>query len=349
MAYKKKEWSTEDARNFFRKLVKSGPWAPVYLLMGSEHFLLADAVSRLLQASFPEGPDDFNYNEYDAREDKATDVISACETLPMFADKRVVRVRNVDTWKVEDLNKVAEYVEHPATTTLLILEAESLPKRSGAAKKIHAAKQVAKMGFEPMDSAEVIQWIEKRQSRKYFLRISRAVATDMVEFMGESLEPIDHALEKLMLFTGATRESPQTIHKKTLDDVIVDARMRSVFELTDALTQRDCALSIQTYRNMILHGGSPLGSISMIAREFRGMLLSANGTQRGIAEADIAKLIGAPPWTVKKYLQKSRRFSELELQEIIKSTTATASKLTSSRLHDDLHMEQLIVQICHPR
>lgn len=344
----KKQRSTEEGRAFFRRLIKEGPWVPVYLVMGTERFLIQEAIGRLVRSVFPDESDDFNDARFDAREDSAIDVVAACETLPMFAQRRVVRVRNVDNWKVADLNNLAAYIERPSDTTLLIMEAESLPKRSKAARTIHASDNVASVQFDAMDTHETIQWAGRR-SRKYHLRMNRQTATQLVDHVGDSLEALDRALEKLMLFTGAKKDAPANVTTDTLDEVIVDARMRSVFELTDALAKRDMARSVRTYRRMRLYGDSPLGAVSMIAREFRGMLTARAGKRSNASDAEIAKLIGSPPWVVKKYVQSARAFTNDELHSILKRATRTAAALTSSRLDDDLHVERLILEICTPR
>lgn len=344
----KKQRSTEEGREFFRRLVKKGPWAPVYLLMGTERFLIQEAIDRLVRSVFPDGPDDFNDARFDAHEHSAADVVAACETLPMFADRRVVRVRNVSMWKAGDLNALSAYIERPADTTLLILDAETLPKKSNAARAIHASKNVASIQFDAMDTHDTIQWAGRR-AKRYHIRLNRHTATLLVDHVGDSLESLDRALEKLMLFAGANQEKPVAITEEILDEVVVDARMRSVFELTDALATRDLARSIRTYRRMRLHGDSPIGTISMIAREFRGMLTAQIGAQQRATDAQIAKLVGSPPWAVKKYTQRARAFTRDELQTILKHTTQVAAELTSSRLDKDLHVERLILEICTPR
>lgn len=343
----KKQRSTEEGRAFFRRLVKEGAWAPVYLLMGTERFLIQEANDRLVKSVFPEGPDDFNDARFDAHDDSASDVVAACDTLPMFAEKRVVRVRNVNQWKANDLKVLARYIARPLDTTLLILDAESLPKKSKAARDIHASKQVASIRFDAMDTHETVQWAGRRAGR-YHVRLNRQSATQLVDHVGDSLEALDRTLEKLMLFTGAKKDNPQNITVEVLEEVVVDARMRSVFELTDSLGRRDLPRSIRTYRRMRLHGQQPLGVVSMIAREFRGMLTAQVGAQHRASDAEIAKMIGSPPWVVKKYAQRARAFHREELQSILKHTTQVAAELTSSRLQDDLHVERLILKICTP-
>ena len=345
----KKKYSSQDGRAFFMRLAKEGPWAPVYLLMGSERYLLNEAVDRLTKSVFPGTPDDFNYSLFDAREHSSADVIAACEMLPMMAEKRVVRLRNLDAWKAAELVNLAHYVERPSETTLLIMDATGLALQSDAAKRINKATSVAMMGFESMNPSDTANWVTRRGKTPYRLLIRRDLAAHIVENVGESLETLDRALERLMLFVGTRPEDEDTIiTQEMVDEVIVDSRMRSVFELTDALSRKDLESAVRIYRRMRLHGDNPIGTVSMIAREFRGMLTVVEGAREGKDERSMATLVGGPPWALKKYRENARRFQRSELHDIHRMITQTAGELTSSRLKDDLHIERLFLRICRP-
>lgn len=347
----KKKYTSQDGRAFFVRLAKEGAWAPVYLLMGSEHYLLSEAIERLTKTVFPGAPDDFNYSTFDAKEHSAADVIAACEMLPMFAEKRVVRLRNLQEWRVADLTGLAHYVERPSETTLLIMDSSTgLTLNSDAAKRIDKAPSIAKMGFESMNATDTAAWVTRRGKTHYRLLIRNDLAAHMVEYLGESLETLDRALERLMLFIGAAPDAGDTIVSQAMiDDVVVDSRMRSVFELTDALVRKDIDHATRIYRRMRLHGDSSVGTVAMIAREFRGILAVTEGGLQGADDRSMATLVGGPPWALKKHRENARRFQRRELHAIVQMIAQTAAELTSSRLSDDLHVERLFVRICRPQ
>lgn len=345
----KQKFNAEEGRSFFRRLAKDGPWAPIYLLMGSERYLVQEAIDRLIRAYFPEGPDDFNFSAFDAREVPATEVISACEMLPIFAEKRVVRLRNLDAWRAADLQVLAYYAESPSESTLLIMEASSFPKNSDASKRIHAAKSVVQTGFDGLNSKDTSAWVVRRGKTAYNLLIRNDLAAHIVDNVGDSLDALDRALEGLTVFVGAPKDGEGTIiTQEHIDAVVVDARMRTVFELTDALVHRDLVRATKIYRRMRLHGDSSVGTVAMIAREFRGLLSAVEGQREGADERRVATLTGGPPWALKKHRENGRRFHPQELRSIVQAIAQTATELTSSRLKDDLHVERLILRICQP-
>lgn len=339
--------SREEGRDFFRRLAAEGPWTSVYLLTGSETFLIQEAVDRLMKAGSPEGPDDFNFSSFDAKEDNADDVIIACDLLPMFRDRRIVRLRNLDAWKQADLTTFAAWVENPLESTLLIATMGALDQRLNAVKRILAAPATCYISFDELEVQDTVQWVGRRAQQRYKLRMSLEVAGQIVEYVGTSLETLDRALERLSLFIGARAEDEfGDVSSAMVDEIVADSRVRSVFELTDALSTRDLARSVRIFRQMQLHGESPQGAISLIARQFRGILVAQEMGRGNLDKGQAAQLIGCPPFAVDNYLRHARNFSRDQLLGILQRITRTDHLLKSSRLDEDLHVERLMLEVC---
>ena len=339
--------SQEEGRNFFRKLAENGPWAPIYVITGSESFLIREAVERLTRAVFPDTPDDFNFSAFDAVEHSANAVVSASEMLPMFKNKRVVQLRNLDAWKKSDIDTLADYAENPLDTTLLIIQATTLDLRLTGIKKLLGAPGTAEISFDELDVNDTVQWVGRRANQRYRMRMSLEVAGQIVEYVGTSLATLDRALERLSLFLGDPPEGQTAeVLPETVDEIVADSRVRSVFEMTDALTNKDLARSVRIFRRMQLHGESPQGALSLIARQFRGMLVAQELARGNVDRGKAAAMIGCPPFAVDKYVQQARRFQRDELLAILQSITRADHLLKSSRLDDELHVERLMLQIC---
>lgn len=347
MATKQKADVIQEGRDFFRRLIKEGPWAPVYILSGPEDFLVTEALDRLMRHVFPNGPDDFNFASFDAREASAADVSAACEMVPMFADRRVVRLRNFDAWKANDLATMHAYLEQPMESTLLIIDGDPPPATTKVGKAIRDASSIVHIRFESMNASDTANWVGRRGKSHHRLLIRRDLAAHIVENVGESLETLDRALERLSLYIGGGDDrEPAVVTQEMIDEVIVDSRTRSIFDMTRALTQRDIETAVHIYRRMRLYGDSSIGAVSMIAREFRGILLAQEASREGRSDSQLASLLGCPPWSVKNFRQHARSFQRQELHHILEAITDTAAKLTSSRLDDELHVERLMLRIC---
>lgn len=341
--------SREEGREFFRRLAAEGPWTSVYILTGSETFLIQEAIDRLMKAGAPEGPDDFNFSAFDAKEDNADDVIIACDMLPMFKDRRLVRLRNLDAWKQGDLTTLANWVENPLDSTLLIITTNGVDQRLNAMKRIIQAPATCFVSFDELDTNDTIQWVGRRAQNKYRLRMTLQVAGQIVEYVGVGLDALDRALERLSLYVGKREEGEfADISAEIVDEIVADSRIRSVFEMTDALTTRDLARSVKIFRQMQLHGESPQGALSLIARQFRGILVAQEMSRGNLDKGQAAQLIGCPPFAVDNYLKHARSFRRDHLLTILQAITKTDHLLKSSRLDGDIHVERLMIQICRP-
>jgi len=95
------------------------------VFVGLESFLVDEELSRL-KGSF-KGDASMNWSVFNAEDDPTMDeIMSLCNTLPFFAERRVVIIRNGHKLSALQMDQVASYLEDPcdATTLILVLEGE---------------------------------------------------------------------------------------------------------------------------------------------------------------------------------------------------------------------------------
>ena len=107
--------------------LKSGEFRPVYLLYGDESFLLRSYKGRFMQKVA--GGDGMNTAYFEGKDINEDDVITAGDTMPFFAEHRLVVVEN-SGWFKGSVEKIADWIpEMPDTTVLLFVEG-SVDKRN---------------------------------------------------------------------------------------------------------------------------------------------------------------------------------------------------------------------------
>ena len=90
--------------------IKSGNFKQIYLLYGTEAYLKKQYKDKLKNAMA--APDDtMNFTRFEGKNINPKEVIDLAETLPFFADKRVILIEDSGFFKssCEDL---AEYLSH---------------------------------------------------------------------------------------------------------------------------------------------------------------------------------------------------------------------------------------------
>ena len=92
-----------------RENIKNGSYHRVYLLYGPETYLRTQYCRMLVEALVPDG-DEMNFTRFAEKDTEEAAVISQAETLPFFADRRVILVENSGFFK-NKTEELAAYLE----------------------------------------------------------------------------------------------------------------------------------------------------------------------------------------------------------------------------------------------
>ena len=103
--------------------IKSGNFKQVYLLYGEEAYLKQQYKQNLVKALNPDG-DTMNFNHYEGKGIDVKQLIDLCETMPFFAERRVVLLEDTGFFK-NKCEELADYMkELPDYLYLVFAETE---------------------------------------------------------------------------------------------------------------------------------------------------------------------------------------------------------------------------------
>lgn len=220
--------------------IKSGKFAPVYLLMGDEAYytdLVCDAV---IENALDEASRDFNETVCYGSDVNADTVITAARRFPMMAERQLVVVK--DAQAMRDLEQLAVYCEAPLDSTVLVL----LMRGASADKRKSLYKQALKNGVVLESNAlrdyEMPSWISSYYTKRG-LEIAPEAAALLAESAGTDLSRIVAETDKLLknLPEGARQVTSSDIEKN-----VGISREFSIFELTKELSLRNGAKALRT-------------------------------------------------------------------------------------------------------
>ena len=89
--------------------IKSGNFKQAYLLYGEEAYLKQQYKHKLVQALNPDG-DTMNFSHYEGKGIDVKQLIDLCETMPFFADRRVVLLEDTGFFKNKS-EELADYMK----------------------------------------------------------------------------------------------------------------------------------------------------------------------------------------------------------------------------------------------
>lgn len=213
--------------------ISSGEFSPVYVLMGDEPFYVDELVSMIVQRVVPEGMRDFNQNIFYGNEVDARDVIYTAMTYPVFAEKRLVVVREAQ--QLKKIEEFGPYFENPASFTVLVLAftSASMDKRKSVYKK--AQKSAVIFESDKVRDYEMPSWIKRYVSQAGY-SIDDDAAHMLAEYCGNELRMVSKEISKL--FQAISGKSSRITTGCVAGNTGVN-REFSVFELTKALSFRD--------------------------------------------------------------------------------------------------------------
>ena len=239
-----------------------------------------------------------------------------------------------------------------------------------------------------VEDSDAIQWI-LRQAESRGIRFDPDAARELVDALGGDMMLIASEFEKLLLYVSAPPsasapergvistgggalaaavEKPASLpaqieqpapsvlkNRVTLGDVetmVLAAKQRSLYELTDAISLRDRPRAL-----LLLHGllnasdggeDSAIGHLYMLARTFRQMLIISEKNVRDSRAIWQALWQGfrMPPFAAEDLIQQARRYkSRRDLNRAIRLVARADLELRSSPANKLLVLERLILDL----
>ena len=308
---------------------------PFYLLYGDEVYLIERARKKIVDALLPQLRE-LNFTSYDADQARPAEVITACNTLPCMAQRRIVQVKGVHHYGQNDLRSFIPYLQSPSPTTALLFIAEKVP-----AAFLKEAKNGA-FHFQPPPLKEIPHWI-----RAIAQELGKDIAPQAVgyiqEAVGRDLQGLYHELSKASLYIGKR----ERIELADVEGVVSEVRAATIFELTKAIGERDLKRTFRALERIWEGGEPPLKILGMISRQFRHLLITKEVQANGGGAKEIKQQIGVPnPYYLRELAAQAKGFSQGALQRAMKTLWETDLRLKRSSLSKRLLLEGLVITLC---
>ena len=293
----------------FYRAVEKGELAPLYLLYGDEPYLVERAVKKLLERAVDPGFRDFNLNVFYGNECKGDEVFSSAQTLPMFAERRVVLVKKGGDLSAGAMEILLSYLQDPSPATCLVLQAEKVDGR----KKFFAEfkKRGEMVEFKRPYENQLGPYV-RDEVRAAGKKIDGAAAELLAYLVGNNLQELVSQIEKLCIYCG----KKETIGVADVKTIVSDTKVESVFEFTDALGARDLAKALRMLITLLQDGEAPLRVLGAVARHYRQLWQVRELMDRKVPSGDLAKAAGINPYFLKKVTDQARNYQVSELKQV---------------------------------
>ena len=344
--------------------VKENRLRPGYILIGDDVFLYERCRKAVLAALVPSDLRDFCLSDLDLAETTIFEILDRAQTPSLMAPFQVLFIRNLKNLytrgaKKEEFSALNAYFRSPNPQALVVFVADHIripsdPRRMDMQDKDRYERIRETLGdwcglveLARVDEADALKWIAAEAKRRD-VAIDNDAARELADALGADMMLIASELEKLVLYVGAKK-------RITLGDVetmVLAAKQRSLYELTDAISARDQARAVSLLHGLLnaSDGGedSAIGHLYMLARTFRQMLVILEKNVRDSRAIWQALWQGfrMPPFAAEDVIRQARRYkSRRELMRALRLIARADLELRSQPPDKRLVLERLVLEL----
>ena len=184
--------------------IKSNTFKPVYLLYGSERYLVTLYRSKLKDAILA-GDDGMNFNAFEGKAIDWNEVVGIAETLPFFSERRLILLDNTGIFK--SASDFADYLPNMPESTCLVFCETEVDKRSRMYKEVNKLGYACELnGPEEKDLRIFIASRLKKDGKN----ITGNDVDYLLDTVGADMLNISNEIEKLVAYLFSSRAPPTT-------------------------------------------------------------------------------------------------------------------------------------------
>ena len=307
----------------------------VYLLYGDEDYLRKQYKDKLLKALMPDG-DTMNFNRYEGKDIEIGEVIDQAETLPFFADRRVILIEDSGLCKAGG-EQFAEYLSNSSPDTVIIMNESAVDKRSKVFKAVTSAGRAVEFTSQPAETLQ--KWILGRVKKEGKNIDSRALNL-LLERTGTDMTTINVELEKLFSYTMGR----PAITAKDVDDIITVSTSSKVFDMIAAIAEKRQSAALEMYHDLLEHKETPFGILALITRQFNMMLQVSELMDEGKGVKSIADTMGISTYIEQKYERQVKNFGYRSLRRALDACASADENVKIKGMNPELSVELLIIE-----
>lgn len=341
--------------------IKTGQFKTVYLLYGEEAYLVKQYKDKLKSALTKEG-DNMNVSFFEGANIDVGKIIDLSETLPFFAEKRVIFADDTGLFKgkknaadddeeeetaaPEDNDgedaaakgNIVDYIKHIPESSVIIFTEKKVDKRNKLYKAISGCGRAVE--FKRISPDMMRAWIRKRLNENNI-----NMKTDAYELFiancGMDMLILSNELEKLMCYVAGR----DVITVKDVEAICTVQIEDKIFDMLNAVADHNKKLALKLYDDLLVLKTPPAKILSMLVGQFNRLyqvkLLKKDGNSADMISDKVGLRAG---YVTKLYIDRSAKFKESVLREALEECIELEELIKSGRMNDKMSVELIIVK-----
>ena len=343
--------------------IKSRKLAPGYVFVGDEAFFRKKCREAILQHLVPEDVRELSLYDLDLAETELREVLDRARTPSLMAPFQVFFIRGVKNLygrgkHDEEFAAIGEYFGNPNPDAMLVFIADhiSIPadvRRMDMTDRERYERIRETLGeycpvleLARVEEGDAANWAIQSASVDG-VKLDADAARELVDSLGGDMMMIANELEKLVLFVGEKKH----IGLGDVETMVLAAKQRSFYELTDAISSRDRERALAVLDAILSSADgeeAAIGHLYMLSRTFKQMLVIFERNVRDSRALWQALWQGfrLPPFAAEDVIRQARRYkSRRELTSAIRKVARADLALRSNAVSKRLVLENLVLDL----
>ena len=315
--------------------IKTKNFKTAYLLYGEEAYLKQQYKHNLIRALNPDG-DDMNFSHYEGKNIDVKELIDLCETMPFFADRRVILLEDTGFFK-NKCDELADYMKELPDYLCLVFVEEEVDKRSRMYKAVKSCGRIGE--FVRQKENDLLTWgagILGKEGK----RITKGNMELLLTKTGIDMGNLRMELEKLITYTGERT----VVTAADIEEICTTQTQNKIFDMVRAVTDRNQEKALELYYDLLTLREPPMRILFLLAKQFRQLLLVKEYSQEGVAQPEMASRLGIPSFAVRNIAICARSYQTSELRQAVTDCVDAEEAVKTGRLQDLLSVELLIIK-----
>ena len=343
--------------------LKAHKLKPAYVLVGDEAFFRKKCRDAVLKQLVPSDMREFSLYEMDLAESELAEVLDRARTPSLMAPFQVFFVRGVKQLygrgsHETEFKAIEEYCGNPNPDALIVFIADhiSIPadlRRMDLEDKNRYERIRETLGqycgiveLARVEESEAMRWVVDAGAGQG-VKVENDAARELVDALGGNMMMIANELEKLTLYIGEKKR----ITVGDVETMVLAAKQRSLYELTDAISAKDRVRALGVLEAMLASGEgdeAAIGHLYMLAKTFRQMLVISEKNVRDSRALWQVLWQGfrVPPFAADDLIRQARRFkSRRELTRGLRLIARADLALRSNPPSKRFILEKLVLDL----
>ncbi|HVO60908.1 MAG TPA: DNA polymerase III subunit delta [Terriglobales bacterium] len=336
---------------------------PAYVFVGDESFFRKRCREAILEHMVPPELRDFSVFEFDLADTEIAEILDRARTPSLMAPFQVFFVRGVKAIygrgsNDEKLSAIEDYCKDPNPDALMIFVADHISIPADVRKmemtdrdryqriRDTLGQYCGIVELSRVEEGEAARWLTEYCSTRE-VKIDADAARELVDALGGDMMMISNELEKLILYVS----EKQRITLGDVETMVLAAKQRSLYELTDAISAKDRVRALEMLDAILSTGegdDAAIGHLYMLAKTFRQMLIISERNVRDTRMLWAALWQGfrVPPFAAEDIIKQARRYkSKRELTHAIRLIAKTDLALRSNPPSKRMVLEKLVLDL----